>query len=439
MMTTSNDRETLEGAFAAEYATVDPERGPLGGWVVTHVSGGTNEVEVLSANPQRGMPCWGDASASAELVDSTARRYAAGIAGGASAQQFRLAFYRLPPNGKGLKASTCVPFVRFSAANLGGPSGGLGTEPANAVGAQAQGMRLTEIIVQGSQAKDIALFTAQGTLINKLIDMNIKLVEENRAANIAIGQQALERMDREVRMQGEVRKTIAMHETFKMLPFALPAITGRQLVPEGAQHAAMGDAFLELTTDEEMAALIKRWESRDPAKAAFLVNALAARKERRAEEDGGIAEYMRGRTPSLEDALADAAGDALPRKKNGASNGVHEASGDGKVADAKVPAPTFRIVQPHALTRDAARALAEGMIGELGDGVEVEWTDESRSVLAAEGKSGLAKGTKAVVSLEREGELVVGVWLPALARPMAGALEAKVRAVLTEKLGGGAQ
>ena len=374
------------------------------------------ESTIHSINSKVSADKW-TADCVAQMMDVVATRHARGLPG---VSQFQLsACYG--PSGR---PSRFLPFMRIGSPAPGSAQIG-GMIPGEPTGALAQAIRMAEVTFQGNMALLPQLLATQGSIIERSNRRMAELEHEVREGWLAMRGMLKELTDGQVGVMREQRMNMIVGEGFKLMPIALPALTGQRLsLPEHVERESFDNAILDLCSEEDLLRMIEKFNAKDPARAALVVNYLARVRERRdiAEKEKKDMAVSRGPV-SRAQAAADAAGDVIHPKEL------------AKVTPPKPPAlkPTIEITREHRLSLDASRVLAEGLISGIGlDGLTFEWVEPN--LLAFQIDQGMGSGVRGVVHL-REGALDVKIALPMMLKMAAGGIGQKINAALDEKLG----
>jgi len=305
----TNDKEAIRQFLEEQFGTVVEGQGAVSIVGLTHHAH-SGDVLLHAMSAKGGGPHWGKPEPMAEVIDAISVRHARGIAGsGSPAQQFQLSVCR----GDSGKPVAFLPFVRLGAPSIVGANGSLATESANGVGAQAQGMRLLEVLCQGAFASLGGLHSSQQSAIESRDRRIAELEGENRALFVALRQE-LERSvqlshERKMRELEFMRTTEERRRIIKILPALANVMTGKEVFPISAEDTALIESLCENVSQEEIQMLTTVIGQRSPELSALMLTrfrSIQEKKIKEAEEIQAIAREATGRT--YEEAERDAMG-----------------------------------------------------------------------------------------------------------------------------------
>ena len=215
------------GNWITEQLTEINEKGAASQMMLFHVNGRGEEVEVYSMKSGTGK--WSDVSAMTELFFTIAHRHARGLPG---QQTFQLACVFGTDN----KPTRFHPFTMPGALLFGPiPGGGLGTESPTPTGQTQQGMRLTEILVQGAFAERKHASEVLSAIVTDLRKALADSQGEVRDLWVALKEVLARLMEAERKAQLEViaakRNAMLVQELTRLGPAMVNGVTGRNIFP----------------------------------------------------------------------------------------------------------------------------------------------------------------------------------------------------------------
>jgi hypothetical protein len=269
-----------------------------------HFRAGGEEVEIHSMKV--GAPKWGNAEVMASVLDGIATRHARGIPG---AQQFQL----VATFGGSGKPTRFLPFTKAGKLEFGAIPGGLATEAPSDVGARQQGMRLIEIIAQGSFSQNQHNAQTQAVIIDRLMKRQAELEGENRELFVALRDQLIEfmKLDHERRMKEleYTRSTEERRKLLQLLPALANAISGREVFPATAEDSAIVETLADNISEDELKMLAQVLGQKSPELAGLIMTRFAAIQKKKKEQAEEVAKLSKQATGRIDPEL-DAAGDA---------------------------------------------------------------------------------------------------------------------------------
>jgi hypothetical protein len=299
--------------------------GQLGIIGLIHFDSQGREQPILTK--KAGCDKWGDSNALGNAIYIFAARHARGLIG---AQSFSLhATY-----GNAGAATRFLPFGLPGMLQFGHiPGGGLATESPNAIGAQSQGMRLTELVVQGMIGQINPTMHAQLALIDRVMRRLQEVDQENRELWLAAKELIMElnKQRHDVRMQelAAMRAAEFQRQIMALAPALINMMAGKDIFPLLAADTSLLDAIAAGATPDDMRMVTSWLQSRPNGDviAATLNDRYANYQKRMSaekQEEERLIKSVPGR--SYEEGERDAAGEAtklLTRRPNG-SNGEPE-------------------------------------------------------------------------------------------------------------------
>jgi hypothetical protein len=299
---------TLEDikAWAAERFADVREAGSLSVVVLLHYNAAGQEVELHSVTAKAGAERW-NADAVATIADQLATRHARGLTG---VQQFQL----VAAYGQGGKPVAPLPFQRAGGLTHGPlPGGGLATEAPTPSGITQLSMRWGELAIQQAGAKDQAITTMMGTLLqaswarNGAVEKQLDDTREN-FMKLAIEYH-------KVAQQSALRSLLirGAEKVIPLLPAAAGALTGARVDQHVAENSFF-DSMVESYTPEQLKAYVDSMKQPAKATAAKMLVDAQRRKEAR-ESESRRAALADPEAEVLDDAYRSIAGE--PRNANG--------------------------------------------------------------------------------------------------------------------------
>jgi hypothetical protein len=298
------------------------------------------------------VPAWGKPEQLAELVDNISARHCRGVVGG-GAQQLELSVVR---DGNG-KSAASLPFIKCGPATIMA-NGSLATEPPNAVGAQAQSMRLLEVLSQGffsgianNQQVLLGALDKTANLLDK-VTHRLDAVEKNSielwtALKACLVELRAQEFDMRMKALSAARINEFVKQGLALAPAAMNALAGRELVPmQLAERSIIQTAAAKLRP-EDQAVIVKAISNMPNGEmvGAMLANEFAAARKKQAAEaeaeshllrDNGIPTDIRGERDAMGLAVRVLRGDDDPNAPKPLPPGSGEAILDAtaKVIDA---------------------------------------------------------------------------------------------------------
>jgi hypothetical protein len=349
-----NDVETISAWIAEALEDVN-EEGTLAAISLSHFDASReNELHIMRA----GSKNFGDAARMAEIFDGIATRHSNGLPG-----MQQLALHAL--FGSSTKPKKVLPFMRIGATHFGTTlGGGMATENVTPAGQTAQGMRLTEQIVQSTSSKDKVLFDMMAGQIRDLRADNARLGEECRELFIALRQELITtvKLGHEQKMQAMrfVRESMERRRIFQMLPALANVMANREVFPLSAEDTSIIESMSE-TLNVDEARMLAQWVGKTNPNLSGVIMARFEKAQRtRIEEDletARVAHEVIGI-----DAETDAAGDPAKRLQAAAEGTLGASNAVAPSSAAEVVHPT---AGPGAISDDGA--LIESLFGTVSD------------------------------------------------------------------------
>lgn len=199
-----------------------------------------------------GSARWGKPDEMTESFYRFAQRHAGGLTG---SQQFQLSAVF----GTGDKPLRVLPFGLQGVLSYGPIPGGGSTEPPTQIGQLQQGMRLTELLVQGAFGQTAKNADVQNRLIDQLTARLHVLEIDNRELWLALKDQILEAQKakhadkmKELWMQ---RMTEFGKNIMQLAPALLNMMAGREIFPLSAADTGILDSICQHASPDDVRAL----------------------------------------------------------------------------------------------------------------------------------------------------------------------------------------
>ena len=419
-------------------SVVDEDRGPVVGASLHHY--GVQEAEVYSMTAAKSGDAWGHAVKMADMIDRQAVRHAAGVIGG-GAQQFALILFRSPAgttSGEARKASHTLPFVRYQRpttisggqAMIGPGHASLASEPPTPWGAQMQGQRLLEQLVQGGFAMIPVLFNQQGQLLERVLKRLETTETDARETFMALVGLVMKQIEAAHAQRLELlkfqRTTLLQNDFMRLLPAVVNSIAGRDVFPTSAQDESLIRTMHRSFDPTQIRTLCEEVAHKNPVAGAALVDRFAA-LDREAQEDAAEMQKL-VREAKAGNPEADAAGDVVPKAPQPEPA---ELSATVEPKDDAMSLAEITIRRDHTMPVADARKAVEGLVEGLAEQFHAQWRWEGNR-LALTCPEGVAKGTTGTIEV---GPTAVTVRLgsfPMVVRMMKGQIEKSI----VEKLNG---
>lgn len=311
-------REEIRG-WVNECITDVEQEGACSCIMLLHYDGRGMDNEIFSMKSGSSNK-WGKIDDMAESFFRFAQRHASGHTG---AQQFKLqAVY-----GDSGRATRFLPFGIQGVLSFGPIPGGGSTEPPTSTGSLQQGMRLTELLVQGAFAERGRVAETADRMLDRAMRRQAELELENREMWIALKTVLME-LQKE-KHADKMKELMAARMTefgkhlIKLAPALINMMADREVFPLSASDTGILDTIAEFSSVEDLrqmqAVLSLKGESGQQI-AVALTNRFEAYHKRKAEEAEADKRLLAGLpSRSYEEAELDAAGDAIKalRGRNG--------------------------------------------------------------------------------------------------------------------------
>lgn len=308
----NNNRDTLHEWLREQLEIVEGEGEQLSIICLKILAGG-DEKPIYEM--KLGAPKWGDAPAMADILWMQATRVAKGIPGFCQFQAEAVFGTQ-----QGTKPTRFLPFGIMGATQLGPAAGGtafggLATEAPTPFGQLGQGMRLTEMLVQGA----FSLITHVTNVMqnelqrkdNRIDKMEHRLDEQW----LALKQALLEIQNSAISNTMKALQMEAVKKLITLAPGLVNMISGRDVFPPSAVSSSLIEALSTNLTPEEQQATISLLQSRGEggqAVAAVISDGLVRLKRQKQAEAAELDQLSTGLPKrSYDDALTDAGGGVL--------------------------------------------------------------------------------------------------------------------------------
>ncbi len=240
----SSSPRTIEGWIKG--ALVDPDKdGPCTALQLCHMVNGSS-VQELHMHRIKGTGSHTPKTL-AEMFIGKADSYTEGVNAGTQTFVIRAFYGKQEPEGM-------QPFSRSLTTEQAGQ--GLVTEPPNATGERAQGMRWNESLLGQVYRRQDRLDQLSISLLERMDKENEKLRRENiemfGLMKETLAREALNEHGRALELRKFDRTTKLQEQVVKFAPAAINMITGKEILPQSVVDTAIVEAIAEKLTPEKL-------------------------------------------------------------------------------------------------------------------------------------------------------------------------------------------
>ena len=301
-------RDSIRGWIVECLGNIE-EVGAASCIVLVHFDGRGVENQIFDIKSTHAK--WNKPEDMADAFFKFANRHASGYTG---SQQFKLKCLY----GEALAPKRELPFGLSGVLAFGPIPGGGTTEPPTATGAMQQGMRITELIIQGALAQHGRNSEVQDKLIMRLMSYLEVANVENRELWVALKTvlMELQKQTHEQRLKEITAARMAefQRQVIKLAPSLLNMMAGREVFPLSTADTELIETIAQVATPSDLRMLQAGVMGKPGGEniAALLADRFDQARKRAAEDRANEARLAAGRdSVSYEEAERDAAGMAM--------------------------------------------------------------------------------------------------------------------------------